>query len=79
MAKKIYDGKVSGNRGRGRPRLSFENTVPKILEGRHVKSMRIPRRPCMKRLLTVDEAKEVCRDRSVWRSVLSDYHARDKA
>ena len=25
----------------------------------------------MKRLMTVDEAKGVCRDRSVWRSVLS--------
>ena len=33
----------------------------------------------MKRLMTVDEAKEICRDRRVWRSVLSDYPARDKA
>ena len=33
MAKKIYDRKVSGKRGRGRPRLTFENTVSKILEG----------------------------------------------
>ena len=74
----IYDGKVSGKRGRGRPRLTFENTVSKILEG-HVKSMRTPRRACMKRLMTVDEAKEVCTDRSVWRSVLSDYPERDKA
>ena len=32
MAKKIYDKKVSGNRGRGRPRLNFENTVSKILQ-----------------------------------------------
>ena len=31
------------------------------------------------RLMTVDEAIEVCRDRSVWLSVLSDYPARDKA
>ena len=74
MAKKIYDGKVSG---RGRPWLTFENTVSKILEEGHVKSMK--RRACMKRLTTVDEAKEICRDRSVWRSVLSDYPARDKA
>ena len=27
IAKKIYDGKVSGKRDRGRPRLTFENTV----------------------------------------------------
>ena len=73
MAKRIYDG------FRGRPRLTFENTVSKILEEGHVKSMRTPRRACMKRLMTVFEAKEVCRDRSTWRSVLSDYPARDKA
>ena len=68
MAKKIYDGKVSGKRGRGIPRLTFENTVSKILEEGHVKSMRTPRRACMKRLTTVDEVKEVCRGRSVLRS-----------
>ena len=77
MAKNIYNGKVNGKRDRGRPQLTFENTVSKILEESHLKSMRTPRRECM--LLTVDEAKEVCRDRSVWRSVLSDYPARDKA
>ena len=59
--------------------MTFENTVSKILEENHVKSMRTPRRACMKRLMTGDEAKEVCRDRSVWGSVLSDYPARDKA
>ena len=79
MAKKIYDGKVSGKRGRGRPRLTFENTVSKILEEGDVNSMRTPRRACMKRFMTVDEAKEVCRDRSVWRFVFYDYPARDKA
>ena len=56
MAKKIYDGKVSGKRDRRRPRST-----------------------CMKRLMTMDEAKEVCRDRGVWHSVLADYSARDKA
>ena len=79
IEKKIYNGKVSRKRGMGRPRLTFENTVSKILEKNHVKSMRAPRRACMKRLMTMDEAKEACRDRSVWRSVLSDYSARDKA
>ena len=31
MTKKIYDGIVSGKRGRGRPQLIFENKVSKIL------------------------------------------------
>ena len=66
---------MSGNRGKE----GFENTVSKILEEGHVKSVRTPRRGFMKRLMTVDEAKEVCSDRSVWRSVLSDYPARDIA
>ena len=34
MAKKVYDGKVSGKRGRGGPRLIFENTISKILGGK---------------------------------------------
>ena len=79
MAKKIYYGKVSGKRDRRRPRLTFENTISKILEEGHVKSMRTLRKACMRRLMTVDEAKKVCRNRSVWRSVLFDYPARDKA
>ena len=66
ITKKIYDGKVSVKRGRGRPRLTFENTVSKILEENHVKSMRTPRRTFMKRLMTVDVGKELCRDCSVW-------------
>ena len=32
----------------------------------------------MKRLMTVDEAKEIYRDRSAWGFVLSDYFARDE-
>ena len=71
-AKKIYDRNVSGKRSSGIPRLIFENTVTKIQVEGHVKSMRI----LLLRRRTVDEAKEVCRDRSVWRSVLSDYPAR---
>ena len=38
MAKKVYDRKVSGKRGRARPRLTFENTISKILKKGHVKA-----------------------------------------
>ena len=72
IAKKIYE-KVSGRKSRGTSRLSFKNTLSKILEEGHVKSTRNPRRACIKKLMTVDEVKDVCRDRSVWRFVLSDY------
>ena len=43
MAKKIYCGKVSGKRDRGRYRLTLvfsKNAVSKILEEGHIKSMR---------------------------------------
>lgn len=45
----------------GRPRLTFKNSIKDTGEGQ-VKSMRILRRACMKRLLTVDEAKETRRE-----------------
>ena len=73
MAKKIYEGKVGGEIDRGRPRLTFEK--PSL----HVKTMRTFRRTCTERLMIVGEAKEVCRDRNIWRSVLSDYPTRDAA
>ena len=44
----------NGKTGRGRPRLTFENTVSKILDLGHVKSMKSPWSSCMKRLMTVE-------------------------
>ena len=64
MAKKIYDEKMSGKSGRRRPRLTFENTVSKIPEEGRVKVQIPSGRMIMKRMMTVDEEKEVCRDRS---------------
>ena len=46
---------MSGKRGRGRPQLTFENTISKILDECHVKSMKNPRKACMKTLMTVGE------------------------
>lgn len=74
----IYQVKVCRKMCKGRPRLTFESTVLKILEEGHVKSSRTPREICMKTLMSMNEAKEVYRDGSVWRSVLSDYPAGDK-
>ena len=70
MAKEIYDGKVSGKRGRKRSRLTFENSI-KDTGGRSRKKHEEPRKACIKRFMTMDEAKGVCIDRSVWRSVLT--------
>ena len=57
--------------------LTFENRVSKILEESYVKIIMTPIRECIKRLMTVDKAKEVSRDHSIWRSILSDYPTRD--
>ncbi|CAK1601092.1 unnamed protein product [Parnassius mnemosyne] len=79
MVKKIYSAKVNIKRCRGRPRLTFEDHVSKLLEEGRVKSTRIPRRACMKKIMNLKEAKEVCKDRDTWRSVLSGYPVRDCA
>ena len=45
--------------------MVFENTVSKIMEEGHVyghKIIRNPWRTCMKRLMTVEKAKEIYRD-----------------
>ena len=41
---RIFMMEVSGERGRGRPWLTFEDTVSKILEEGHVKIMRTAQR-----------------------------------
>ena len=56
----------------------FKDSI-KDTGGRSRKKHEDPPEACMKRFMTVDETKEVCRDRSVWRSVLFEYSARDKA
>lgn len=44
---------MSGKRIKRRPWITFKNIVSKILEEGDVKSMKIPRSACMKRLMTV--------------------------
>ena len=57
---------MSGKKDRGRPQVTFENIVPKIMEQGHVKSMRTSQKPFMReRLMTAVDGNETCRDRSV--------------
>jgi hypothetical protein len=70
--KRIYDASMPGYRSRGRPRKTWHDQVKQILESGHVKS-RNNRRACMRRCMNVEEAKIVCQDRVVWRSILSAY------
>ena len=74
MPGKIYNGKMSmrwkkesGKRGpSGGGRETSDN-----LRKYSIKDAGGNSEGCMKRLLAVDEVKEVCRDRSVWRSVFT--------
>ena len=74
----IYKAEVKGKKSRGRPRLNYHNQIERILSVGEVRSPR-NRRACMKRAMTVDDAKVVCRDRVKWGSIISAYPARDPA
>ena len=50
----------------------------RVLSDGKIKSTR-HRRKCMKGLMSVEEAKEICKSRVKWRSILSAYPARDMA
>jgi hypothetical protein len=67
LTKIIYNAEKMGEKRRGRPRIGR-------IEG--VKSKRW-RRPCMRASIRVEEAKDLCKDRVKWRSILSPYPARD--
>jgi hypothetical protein len=72
LTKEIYEADLGGNAGRGRPRRTFLDQIGEVLVKVQVKSTR-NRRACIRNLMTVEEEKGVCKDRSKWKEVTSAY------
>jgi hypothetical protein len=69
LTKEIYEADVGSNAGRRRPRRTFLDQIGEVLEKGQVMSTR-NRRACIRNLMTLEEAKGVCKDRSKWKKVI---------
>ena len=72
LTKKIYSGRVNGLRGRGRPRKVWEDQIRECLKEKNVRSLNV-RRACVKRMMDVNEARSVCKDRNKWRKIVHQH------
>jgi hypothetical protein len=71
VTKIIYRAERMGERRRGKPRMGWVAGIENILkEGVRCTKCR---RACMKACMRVEEAKNVCRGRVKWRSILSAF------
>ena len=69
LTKRVYEGKVDGKLGKGRPKKRWLDGVNGIIKNREIRSMK-NKRACQKQLMNLMEAKEVCKNRSEWRKIV---------
>ncbi|GBP56939.1 hypothetical protein EVAR_33996_1 [Eumeta japonica] len=73
LTKQIYRANVcDGKVGKGCSRKSYANHIDGILKNGQILSTR-NRRDCKKKLMGVSEAREVCKDHTMWKSIVSAY------
>lgn len=64
----ISYNKIPGKRDRGRTKKSWSDVVESCLKKKNIRSTKCKRR-CMKRIMSLKEASEICQNRVVWRSI----------
>ncbi|KAF1010546.1 MAG: hypothetical protein GAK29_05048 [Acinetobacter bereziniae] len=71
VAKQVYMGQVNGKLGRGRPRKRWLDRVTEMVKARKIRSCK-NKRSCQRIYVDLLEAKELCKDRVVWRKLVKE-------